>query len=52
MLEAGQKLAVGPDDDAAVVAVDQDRFAVLDAVANVVEAAGKWGEELVLLYRR
>ena len=39
MLEAGRELPVGADDDAAVVAVDQDRLAVVDAVADVVEPA-------------
>ena len=39
VLEAGRQRPVGPDDDAAVVAVDEDRLAFLDAVADVVEPA-------------
>ena len=39
VLEAGQQLPVGTDDDAAVVAVDEDRLALLDAVADVVQPA-------------
>ena len=39
MLEAGQQRPRRADDDAAVVAVDEDRLAFLDAVADVGQAA-------------
>ena len=39
MLEAGEQRPVRADDDAAVVAVDEDRLAFVDAVADVVQAA-------------
>ena len=39
MLEAGEQLAVRPDDHAAVVAVDENRLPFLDAVADVVQPA-------------